>query len=164
MPREHPHDIHPAVYETDGDALCRECAERLGWFEDLDETAIQQEIAEHDVDPGTLCVECVAFAAGIHPDAMPLPENPEERLPRTAIELNRILTQMSPESTLQGLEILAVAFTMLLDIYAAPNEGNMQGMADDPVEFRKYFCDLMMSVGRRVHPIVLDSGDISDVK
>jgi hypothetical protein len=63
-------------------------------------------------------------------------------------KINNIVTEYGQDSTMFGLETVAIAFAALLDVYAKPNEINPEGMCDDPVAFREHFCGLIMSAGK----------------
>lgn len=57
--------------------------------------------------------------------------------------LNGIVEKV-PDSTLAGLTLLATCTAGMLDIYAQPNDNNPEGMADDPMDLRKWFVDQLM--------------------
>lgn len=57
--------------------------------------------------------------------------------------LNRITRSHARGSALRGLELTALAFGALLDVYASPNPDNKLGMCDDKAAFRKHFAELI---------------------
>ncbi len=62
-------------------------------------------------------------------------------------KLGDVMNDISGTSALDGLTTLAVAYAALLDIYAAPNPNNPQGMCDDKVAFRKHFASIIVGAG-----------------
>jgi hypothetical protein len=58
-------------------------------------------------------------------------------------DLGGLVDSAHPESAMLALETTAAAFGCLLDIYAAPNPENPQGMCDDKVLFRKHFAGII---------------------
>jgi hypothetical protein len=71
----------------------------------------------------------------------------KKRFERVIENLNTIVRSAASadESALAGLTAVAAAFGALLDVYAAPNPDNAEGMCDDKAAFRKYFADIIVS-------------------
>jgi hypothetical protein len=62
------------------------------------------------------------------------------------LDLNKLVLVAGGDlCALLGLEVVTRAFAALLDIYAAPNAENPQGMCDDRLAFRRHFADLLVS-------------------
>lgn len=66
-------------------------------------------------------------------------ETTETTVKDVIAKLNSIV-ELKP-SALAGFSLLAGCTAALLDMYAMPNEGNPQGMCDNPADFRQWFCD-----------------------
>ncbi len=74
---------------------------------------------------------------------MPRKITPEDALKSTFVALGEVVRRASKCSATDGLEITAMAFSALLDVYAKPNANNPAGMCDDPRAFRQYFADII---------------------
>jgi hypothetical protein len=70
------------------------------------------------------------------------------RFSKLVLDLNRLVEQNSEGSALRGLTVLGHAFAALLDAYAAPNDGNPEGMCDDWFKFRNHFAEIMLAAPR----------------
>lgn len=64
-------------------------------------------------------------------------------LKRCIAELNEVVAKHSYSSARRGLDVTAIAFSLLLDTYALPNAENSEGMCDDPAAFRKIYAALI---------------------
>jgi hypothetical protein len=74
----------------------------------------------------------------------------EKELKQAIVELNRVVSKHCKGSAMRGLDITAAAFACVLDIYSHPNEGNPEGMCDDPIAFRQIFADFIVT-GPPIH-------------
>jgi hypothetical protein len=63
-------------------------------------------------------------------------------------DLNELAMRHAAGSALQGLTVLAGGFAVLLDMYAAPNPENPEGMCDDWFKFRNHFAEIMLAAPR----------------
>lgn len=60
-------------------------------------------------------------------------------------KLHATIYEIDTESALEGLTLLTLAFGVILDIYAMPNENNPEGMCDSKEDFRKYFANILVT-------------------
>jgi len=69
--------------------------------------------------------------------------DPNTVLLETVKSLAQIMEHVDPDSSLNGLTVIAMGFSSLLQIYALPNANNPEGMCDDPVAFRRHFAEIV---------------------
>lgn len=79
-------------------------------------------------------------------------------------KLNEIASQIDPESALDGLTKMTIAFGMLLDAYACPNADNPQGMAGgDELRFRLHFCKILaVPTSGRIATVLKERGSSNE--
>lgn len=63
-------------------------------------------------------------------------------------DLGELVLKADPDSALEGLECVAIAFGYLLDVYAGPNPENPAGMCDDSALFRQHFARILTGGAR----------------
>jgi hypothetical protein len=66
-----------------------------------------------------------------------------DQFKQVVADVGRIVDAVDPDSALYSLEVVATAFSALLQIYALPNANSPEGMCDDPETFRRYFAEIV---------------------